>query len=203
MCFERPTNICTHTHYLYKRSALQNLNPPLGPEGRIFCFSWSHHVVCGILAPQPGMEPVPPVVEAWCPNHWTAREFSGVSFLSTVQTELFLICLFFFCSSCLQQDSEDSEPVYSKKHGACWEHRGWPVMEQAVGRGYVVLLILSSPSTCSRESMTENTPDPWSKHSTATVFLIGQLSSSCSVPSSPTDFCAGFSTRAGSCPSNR
>ena len=29
----------------------------------------------GILAPQPGMEPVLPAVEAQSPNHWTAREF--------------------------------------------------------------------------------------------------------------------------------
>ena len=28
------------------------------------------------LGPRPGMEPAPPVVEAWSPNHWTAR---GVS----------------------------------------------------------------------------------------------------------------------------
>ena len=30
---------------------------------------------CGILVPQPGMEPMPPTVEAWSLNHWTAREF--------------------------------------------------------------------------------------------------------------------------------
>ena len=34
-----------------------------------------NHMACGILVPQPGIEPVPPVVEAWSPNHWTAREF--------------------------------------------------------------------------------------------------------------------------------
>ena len=28
----------------------------------------------GILVPQPGIEPMPPVVEAWGLNHWTARE---------------------------------------------------------------------------------------------------------------------------------
>ena len=28
----------------------------------------------GILVARPGIEPVPPVVEAWSPNHWTARE---------------------------------------------------------------------------------------------------------------------------------
>ena len=29
----------------------------------------------GFLVPQPGNEPVTPAVEAWSPNHWTAREF--------------------------------------------------------------------------------------------------------------------------------
>ena len=28
----------------------------------------------GILVPQPGIEPVPPALEAWILNHWTARE---------------------------------------------------------------------------------------------------------------------------------
>ena len=27
-----------------------------------------------ILVPQPGIKPVPPAVEAQCPNHWTTRE---------------------------------------------------------------------------------------------------------------------------------
>ena len=29
---------------------------------------------CRILVPRPGIEPVPPAVEARSPNHWTARE---------------------------------------------------------------------------------------------------------------------------------
>ena len=32
------------------------------------------HAACSILVPQPGMEPVPPAVEVWSLNHWTARE---------------------------------------------------------------------------------------------------------------------------------
>ena len=31
-------------------------------------------MVCGILVTQPGMEPVPPALEAQRLNHWTARE---------------------------------------------------------------------------------------------------------------------------------
>ena len=34
----------------------------------------SHHVACGILVPQPGIEPVSPALEALSLNHWTARE---------------------------------------------------------------------------------------------------------------------------------
>ena len=31
-----------------------------------------------ILVPQPEIEPAPPKVEAWCLNHWTAREVPGI-----------------------------------------------------------------------------------------------------------------------------
>ena len=33
-------------------------------------------MACEILIPQPGIEPTPPTVETWSPNHWIAREFS-------------------------------------------------------------------------------------------------------------------------------
>ena len=36
----------------------------------IFAMPWA----CGILVPQPGVERVPPEVEAWSLSHWTARE---------------------------------------------------------------------------------------------------------------------------------
>ena len=35
---------------------------------------WLHLEACGILVPQPGIEPVFPAVEVWSPNHWTTRE---------------------------------------------------------------------------------------------------------------------------------
>ena len=54
----------------------------------IFLFSFSFFFLappcaaCSILVPQPGIEPVPPVVEVQSPNHWTARDFSrNLSFL--------------------------------------------------------------------------------------------------------------------------
>ena len=39
-------------------------------------FVWfgPHCSACGILVPRPGIEPVPPAVEARSLNHWTTRE---------------------------------------------------------------------------------------------------------------------------------
>ena len=34
----------------------------------------SCRMACGILVPQPGLEPGPSAVTIWSPNHWTARE---------------------------------------------------------------------------------------------------------------------------------
>ena len=42
-------------------------------------FLFFGHDMQGIGA-QPGTEPVPPAVEAWHLNHWTAREVPGLSF---------------------------------------------------------------------------------------------------------------------------
>ena len=39
------------------------------------------HIAYGILVPQLGTEPLPPVLEAWSLNHWTARKVpDGYSF---------------------------------------------------------------------------------------------------------------------------
>jgi len=37
-----------------------------------FLTLWPHCEACGILVPQPGVEPVPPAVEEWSLNCWTA-----------------------------------------------------------------------------------------------------------------------------------
>ena len=40
-----------------------------------FYFSfWPHHTACRVLVPQPGIKPVPPLVEAQSLDHWAARE---------------------------------------------------------------------------------------------------------------------------------
>ena len=49
-------------------------------------------MVCGILVPQPGMEPVPPTVEAQGVNHWTIREVPSLcQFLTQIQSAIHLI----------------------------------------------------------------------------------------------------------------
>ena len=43
------------------------------------CFFWPHLAACGILVPQPEIEPRTLAVKVPSPNHWTAREFPGPS----------------------------------------------------------------------------------------------------------------------------
>ena len=40
----------------------------------LFKIKFLHHAACDILVPQPGIEPVPPALEAWSLNHWTTKE---------------------------------------------------------------------------------------------------------------------------------
>ena len=42
----------------------------------LFCnfFFWTCRKTCRIFVPRPGIEPVPPAVEARSLNHWTTRE---------------------------------------------------------------------------------------------------------------------------------
>ena len=48
-------------------------------------------VACRILAPRPGIEPVPPAVEAQSLNHWTTRE---------VPVQWLFVCLFVYLWLC-------------------------------------------------------------------------------------------------------
>ena len=41
---------------------------------RAFLGEEPQSMACAILAPHPGMEPLPSVVEAWTLNQWTTRE---------------------------------------------------------------------------------------------------------------------------------
>ena len=49
-----------------------------------FIYFWLYHVAYGILVPQPEIEPVPSVVRAQSPNHWTTRESLLLDFLADV-----------------------------------------------------------------------------------------------------------------------
>ena len=53
---------------------------PLGSLKQFHFFFWPLCHVCRILVFQPGIEPVPPAVEAWSLNHCTAREVPRNSF---------------------------------------------------------------------------------------------------------------------------
>ena len=67
----------------------------------------------GVFGPQPGIEPMPPAVEAWSLNHWTTREVHGKpnssglkpskeNVLSYVLEPLSLNCISFLTSqSCI------------------------------------------------------------------------------------------------------
>ena len=37
-------------------------------------------MACGILVPQPGIQLMPPELEAQSPNHWTTREVPIIQF---------------------------------------------------------------------------------------------------------------------------
>ena len=48
-------------------------------ERNFFCFLfWPHHAACGILVPQPGIEPESPALEVRSLNQWTTREVRNI-----------------------------------------------------------------------------------------------------------------------------
>ena len=54
-----------------------------------FFFFGPRHVPCGILVPQPGIEPGPSAVKVQSPNHWAAREVLSNAILLTFLLRLF------------------------------------------------------------------------------------------------------------------
>ena len=65
---------CHTVHRWPTISWSQGGSPTLSVRTFLFLFFWLHHVACGILVPQPGIEPMPPALEEWSLNHWTAQE---------------------------------------------------------------------------------------------------------------------------------
>ena len=48
----------------------------------MYFFLWPCCIVCRILVLQPGIKLAPPAVEAWSPNHWTAKEFPIIVYIN-------------------------------------------------------------------------------------------------------------------------
>ena len=71
------SNLFDHRKYYYGTT----LRTDLGKCSFLFFsflfFFWLCCMACGILVPQPGIEPMPPALEAQSFNHWTAREVPG------------------------------------------------------------------------------------------------------------------------------
>ena len=78
-----------------------------------FFFFWPRHAACRILVPQQGIDLRPRALEAWCPNHWTARKFPlkalliyrfplhVSSSLAIIYWEKKFICLVDFLTACI------------------------------------------------------------------------------------------------------
>ena len=58
----------------------RNINALVSSSEHFFFFCC---VACGILVPRPGIELVPPALEAWGLNHWTTREVPLLFFSSS------------------------------------------------------------------------------------------------------------------------
>ena len=65
------------SHQLARGPAMAALKWWPQRDGGFFCFVffWPLRAACGILVPQPGIEPGPLAVKVRSPNHWTTREF--------------------------------------------------------------------------------------------------------------------------------
>jgi len=57
-----------------------------------FFFSfWLHGMACGILVPQPEIEPVPSALEVWSLNHWTREVLRKCFFIRGMATAKVLV----------------------------------------------------------------------------------------------------------------
>ena len=54
---------------------------------------WLCFVACRTLAPQPGVKPGPPALEAWSLNHWTVRDVPGDDSLGSVIIILLMLVI--------------------------------------------------------------------------------------------------------------
>ena len=74
-CFKYPfSQVRNFSLFMVYNSFITKFLPSFLPSSHSLFLSLGH-VACRILVPCPGVEPVPTAVEAWSPNHQTAREF--------------------------------------------------------------------------------------------------------------------------------
>ena len=69
---------CPSKKFIYLFGCVKSL---LRHAGLIAVGRLTYPMACGILVPQPGIEPVSPAVEAQSLNHWSTREVPGDSLL--------------------------------------------------------------------------------------------------------------------------
>ena len=60
-------------------------------------FGHTHMVAYGIFVSQPGIEPGPTAVKAWCPDLWTTREFPRGTTFENVQVSYWVLGNFLLC----------------------------------------------------------------------------------------------------------
>ena len=91
-------------------------------------FFWTHRTACGIIVPQPGIEPVPPAVEVQSPNHWTSREVpKNIFFKYFRKKDVVLICA--------------SKMILTQS--PCWKIKTWLLIVKKIPRnaaGHVPIL---------------------------------------------------------------
>ena len=68
----------------YKRNALTVLLHMFASFFFFLIYFWSHYLACGILVPQPGVEPMHPTVKARSLNHWITVEVPMVAFVGEI-----------------------------------------------------------------------------------------------------------------------
>ena len=59
-------------------------------------FFWLHCAGCGILVPQPGIEPPPPALEAQSLNHWAAKEVPHLNFFFFFKVFYLILFIYLF-----------------------------------------------------------------------------------------------------------
>ena len=144
-------------------------------------------LACRILVPQPGIEPMPPAVEARSPNHWATREvpdqvFSN-HFIKRVLLKQNLMCMGAPCTATTYQSvfilwpkdsskraeliislplahsSKTSHQAWSKMPSPCRLWAMWPCPPPQLISHLPGLALVGSPVTCSPPHLKDLTKD--------------------------------------------